>query len=99
MEERMTTVAYEPRATTLAGAIKLSRRSLKRLLAMAAAGLLIAAGVWYGQDWWTTGRFIETTDDAYAGGDVTPVSPHVAGFIAEIAITDNQHVSAGQLLI
>ena len=74
-------------------------KGLKRL-AMAASTIAIVAGAgWYATDWWRTGRFIETTDDAYAGGDVTPVSPHVAGFIGEILVSDNQHVAAGQVLI
>ena len=75
------------------------RLRLKRL-APAALGVLVALGAAkYGHDWWTVGRFIETTDDAYVGGNVTAVSPHVAGFIAEILVSDNQHVEAGQLLI
>ena len=77
-------------------------RSLPNLKAMSLAGaaLLVAlGGGWYGYRWWTVGRFIETTDDAYAGGNVTPVSPHVAGFVAQIAVTDNQYVRRGQLLI
>ena len=75
------------------------RLRVKRL-APAALGILVALGAAkYGHDWWTVGRFIETTDDAYAGGNVTAVSPHIAGFIAEILVTDNQHVEAGQLLI
>ena len=41
----------------------------------------------------------KTTDDAYVGGDVTPIAPHVAGFVAEILVTDNQCVQAGQPLI
>ena len=45
------------------------------------------------------GRFIESTDDAYAGGDVTPISPHVAGFVSQILVGDNQYVRAGQPLI
>src|SRR5215813_12104980 len=49
--------------------------------------------------WGTTGRFIESTDDAYVGGNVTPISPHISGFIAEILVTDNQRVNAGQLLV
>ena len=62
--------------------------------------LIVAAGaVAYGQNWWRVGRFIETTDDAYAGGNVTPVAPHVAGFVAQILVNDNQHIAAGQLLI
>jgi membrane fusion protein (multidrug efflux system) len=69
-------------------------------LALAGATIAIVAGAgWYGSDWWRNGRFIETTDDAYAGGNVTPVSPHVAGFVARILVGDNQHVTAGQLLI
>ena len=77
-------------------------RSLPNLKTMAfvGAGLTVAlGGSWYGTEWWRVGRFIEATDDAYAGGNVTSVSPHVAGFIAEIPVSDNQHVAAGQLLI
>jgi membrane fusion protein, multidrug efflux system len=69
---------------------------------LAIAGLTLAVtlgGIGYGRYWWTVGRFIESTDDAYAGGNVTPVAPHVAGFVAQILVTDNQHVQAGQLLI
>ena len=28
-----------------------------------AALLLTAGGAWYGHQWWTVGRFIESTDD------------------------------------
>ena len=50
-------------------------------------------------DWWTVGRFIESTDDAYIGGDVTVIAPKVAGFISQLAVTDNQQVHAGDLLV
>jgi len=75
------------------------RRSYKRpaLAALGLAALLGAAD--YGTNWWTTGRFIETTDDAYVGGDVTQIAPHVAGFIGQILVTDNQLVRAGQPLV
>ena len=53
----------------------------------------------YGYDWWSVGRFIESTDDAYAGGNVTPIAPHVAGFVAEILVADNDYVRKGQPLI
>lgn len=69
---------------------------------LALAGLALAitlGGTGYGRYWWSVGRFIESTDDAYAGGNVTAVSPHVAGFVSHILVTDNQHVQAGQLLI
>ena len=77
----------------------LTRARLKWLAYATLGGIIALGGVGYGHDWWTVGRFIESTDDAYAGGNVTPVSPHVAGFVAQILVADNQHVRAGQLLI
>ncbi|WP_020203242.1 HlyD family secretion protein [Cupriavidus sp. WS] len=74
------------------------RVSRKRLVL---AGALVAAGVGlavYGQHWWTHGRFQESTDDAYVGGEVTVVAPKVAGYLAEVLVTDNQQVHAGDLL-
>jgi membrane fusion protein, multidrug efflux system len=76
-----------------------SKISVKRLILYAGVGAALIAGGWYGYDWWRVGRFFESTDDAYVGGDVTPIAPHVGGFIARIAVTDNQHVAAGQLLV
>jgi membrane fusion protein (multidrug efflux system) len=65
-----------------------------------AGGLLLAvgAGVW-AHHWLTVGRYIETTDDAYVGGDVTAIAPHVAGFVSVIAVSDNQFVRRGELLL
>jgi membrane fusion protein, multidrug efflux system len=53
----------------------------------------------YGYHWLTVGRFIESTDDAYVGGDITVIAPKVAGFIEQVAVTDNQRVNAGDLLV
>jgi membrane fusion protein (multidrug efflux system) len=76
-----------------------ARRSYKRP-ALAALGLTALLGAAdYGYDWWTTGRFIETTDDAYVGGNVTQIAPHVAGFIGQILVMDNQLVRAGEPLV
>jgi membrane fusion protein, multidrug efflux system len=75
---------------------RLGYKRLAFIAAVLAGGL---GGAWYGYNWWTNGRFVETTDDAYIGGNVTAISPHVAGFVSEILVTDNQHVSAGQLLV
>ncbi|HEX3537516.1 MAG TPA: HlyD family secretion protein [Stellaceae bacterium] len=94
----MSTIALERSAT--AGTIAAKSRFGRRHLALAGLALVVTlGGAQYGYRWWTAGRFIESTDDAYAGGNVTTVSPHVAGFVAEILVTDNQNVTAGQLLI
>ncbi len=63
-------------------------------------GLVVAVAVAaYGAHWWQVGRFIETTDDAYVGGDVTVIAPRVPGLITRVAVTDNQVVKAGDLLV
>lgn len=84
-----------------AGAPLRMRRALRpRRFLIAAAGLAALGGAaWFGHDWWTRGRFVQTTDDAYVGGDVTAIAPHVAGLIATVAVTDNQHVRAGDILL
>jgi len=75
--------------------LRLDRRVLLLLLGV----LLAVGGAWYGWRWWQIGRFIETTDDAYVGGNVTTLSPHVAGFVSAILVGDNEFVHQGQLVI
>ncbi len=92
-------------AAATAETIPAARRDMvrvrtRRAVVVGAALAIAAAGAsWYGYDWWTEGRFIQTTDDAYVGGNVTPVAPHVSGFIAQVLVGDNQRVHAGQPLI
>ena len=76
-----------------------AKQGLRRALLAGLAGVCVVAGARFGYDWWTVGRCIETTDDAYVGGDVTPISPHIAGFVAEILVKDNDYVRTGQPLI
>jgi membrane fusion protein, multidrug efflux system len=64
------------------------------LVVVVVAGLLA-----YGVHWWRVGRFLESTDDAYVGGDVTVISTRVSGYIETVAVTDNQRVRAGELLV
>ena len=75
------------------------RWTLKQLALLCLACIAALAASAYGHHWWTTGRFLESTDDAYVGGNVTPISPHISGFVAEILVTDNQTVHAGQVLV
>ena len=67
------------------------------LLAGTALALLAAAS-WYGWDYWTTGRFLVSTDDAYVKADNTTIAPKVSGYLGEVLVGDNQHVKAGQVL-
>jgi len=75
-----------------------TRRSRKRaLLATAALALLAGAG-YFGYGWWTTGRFLEETDDAYVQADMVAMSSRVAGQVAEVPVMDNQRVRKGDVL-
>ncbi len=75
-----------------------SRKTVKRA-ALAAALLAGSAAIAnYGYQYWTVGRFLETTNDAYVQADYTTVAPKVSGYIAEVLVQDNQHVKAGQIL-
>lgn len=74
------------------------RRPL-RLLALACLGLaVLGAAAYGGYDYWTVGRFIVSTDDAYVVADSTTVAPKVSGYIAAVLVADNEPVIAGQAL-
>ena len=75
-----------------------SARTLKRAVSALALGAVIAAGAWYGNYYWTTGQYLESTDDAYVNADYTTVAPKVSGYIAEVLVEDNQPIKAGQVL-
>lgn len=66
--------------------------SKKNILVLAALGAAAAAAASYGAYWWHTGRFMQTTDDAYVGGDISAISSKVSGYIQQLAVQDNMAV-------
>jgi membrane fusion protein, multidrug efflux system len=74
------------------------RRSMRLVLTLGIALLLIAAAAAYGSYYWVTGRFLESTDDAYVQADSTIVAPKVPGYLSEVLVEDNQPVKAAQPL-
>ncbi|MDR7005459.1 HlyD family secretion protein [Paraburkholderia strydomiana] len=79
-----------------AQAAKPARRVPWMLLAIITVLAVLALAASY---WFFVGRFVETTDDAYVGGDVTVMAPKVNGFVADVLVKDNQFVHAGQVLV
>lgn len=75
----------------------LNKKKKTLVLVALIAGLL--AGASYGVYWWQRGRFIQSTDDAYVGGDISAISSKVSGYIQQIAVQDNMLVKRGDLLI
>jgi len=72
--------------------------ALRRLLLAGAAVAVLAGASWYGFDYWTVGRFLVSTDDAYVKADNTTVAPKVSGYLHEVLVGDNERVRAGQVL-
>jgi membrane fusion protein, multidrug efflux system len=72
--------------------------SLKRWLAAAAALVFVTAAGLYGYYYWTTGRFLVSTDDAYIAAHSVLISPKVSGYLSEAPVDDNQQVHAGEVV-
>ncbi|WP_368744735.1 HlyD family secretion protein [Desertibaculum subflavum] len=70
------------------------RKILLSILLVAA----LAAGSYWGWGWWQHGRFVESTDNAYVEANLTVIAPKVAGYVAEVAVAENQGVKAGDVL-
>ncbi|MBW9054012.1 HlyD family secretion protein [Rhizobium mesosinicum] len=83
-----------PAVAPVAAAPK-KRRSF--VLPVVVLALLAGAG-WYGYEWWTNGRFLVSTDDAYIEGDIATISPKVTGYVAKVNVVANQEVKAGDVL-
>jgi len=71
----------------------------RRIVLLGIGAVLLVAGAIWGVRWWTVGRFIESTDDAYLQADSVTIAPKVSGYVAEVYVVDNQTVKAGDPLV
>ena len=67
------------------------------LVLLLAAAILV--GITGGWSRWVGDAVKQKTDDAYLRADITPLSTRVSGTVAQVAVTDYQHVKAGDLLV
>lgn len=75
------------------------KRSVRSLMLPVIGLALLGAASWYGYRYWTDGRFMISTDDAYVQVDMSFVSPKISGYVGTVPVTENDHVKAGQPLI
>ena len=73
-----------------------SRR--RRVLQIFSLVLIVIAVVWVGYSL-LFGRFKESTDNAYAAGNLVQVTPQVGGTVVAIRADDTDFVTAGQALV
>ncbi len=77
-----------------------ARKGGIRTLLLAAAGIVLVIGAGYfAYDWWTTGRFFVSTDDAYVEADTSTVTSKITGYVKSVPAPDNTHVKAGDPLV
>jgi membrane fusion protein, multidrug efflux system len=87
-----TAIAPEPAPATR------KKLNFRKMLMTGAAIAALAGAAWYGWDYWTVGRYLVSTDDAYVKADNTTISPKVSGYLREVLVGDNERVGAGQVL-
>lgn len=71
----------------------------RKLAISGAAGVALLLAAWFGYGYWTVGRFIVSTDDAYVGADMSIIAPKIAAHVTSVPIVENQHVKAGDTLV
>jgi membrane fusion protein (multidrug efflux system) len=70
----------------------------KKPIILAVLAAALGFGAYEGHEWWTNGRFMVSTEDAYVQADITILSAKVSGYVQSVAIQNNQAVKAGDLI-
>ena len=95
--ERVVTRAAEPAVPPPIPKLKRTR-SRRPLIFGVVLLLALTLGGWYGFRWWTDGRFMVWTDDAYVGAKTATLAAKVPGYIATLNVEDNASVHAGDII-
>ena len=69
----------------------------RKLFMYGGLGLLVV--VTLGLVYWLYARQYESTDDAFVDGDIVQVSPRVSAYVSKVAVSGNQFVHKGDLLV
>src|SRR4051812_11440468 len=93
----MSTLSFAPAQKVKTG-LRPSRQGMQRAALALAMSLCVAGAAAFGHYYLVTGRYLETTEDAYVKADSTIIAPKVSGYISEVRVADNEKVVAGQLL-
>jgi membrane fusion protein, multidrug efflux system len=89
-----------PQNEAAGAAVKPARRIglNRRTLIAGAAALAIIAGGGFGTQWWLSGRYIVSTDDAYVHAHNTTLASKISGYVESIPVDDNARVHAGDVI-
>ncbi len=70
----------------------------RMLLTLVLLGFVVA-GIGVGLWWLISGRYHESTDDAYVGGNLVQVTPQTGGTVLAIHADDTDFVTGGEVLV
>jgi membrane fusion protein, multidrug efflux system len=70
----------------------------RRLVRTSLAGLALVSVIGGSGLYWNNASKFETTDDAFIAARQFTVAPKIAGYIAAVPVTDNQHVTTGDVI-
>ena len=71
----------------------------RRRAIWALAALAAAIGLYEGAGYFTHGRYIYSTDDAYLKADMSIVAAKISGYVASVPAAENATVKAGDTLV
>jgi membrane fusion protein (multidrug efflux system) len=74
------------------------RLLIRRVVLLAVLVAALGTVGYFGTYWWTTGRYLVWTDDAYVGAYTTTLAAKISGYVTSVAVDDNTHVHAGDLI-
>src|SRR6202011_4732957 len=85
-------------STRRASLSHVKKLNVRKMLMAGIATAALGGAAWDGWDYWTVGRYLVSTDDAYVKADNTTIAPKVSGYLHEVLVSDNERVKAGQVL-
>src|SRR3954468_11205870 len=71
----------------------------RQVLILGVFSLFVLAGAGYTAWYLIHGRYHETTDDAYVGGNLVQITAQIAGSVVSIHADDTDYVKGGQTLV
>ncbi|GJH24197.1 HlyD family efflux transporter periplasmic adaptor subunit [Caballeronia novacaledonica] len=74
-------------------------RSKRKLMLSLLAAAIALGGAGWGGYYYTTGRFFESTDDAYVSGNLVQLTPEVSGTVIAVNADDTQIVRQGDPVV
>jgi membrane fusion protein (multidrug efflux system) len=97
-EEPAARAPLTPSAEAPVKAPAATKRRWRKPALIGAILLLLIGGGWTGYRYFTVGRYLVSTDDAYVHADATTLAAKVSGYVSAVTVADNARVHAGQVI-